>query len=185
MNRIIELANEVQSKFKGFYLAGGTAIMFKYRHRISNDLDFFNQKVFSYNLHKKKVLGNFNVDRWFRGDENIDFFIEGIKVSFVFFPFPNIRKTQVVQNITMASDMDLFLNKIYTAGRRIDRKDPFDAAYLYRINRWKPEEIKQLFEKKFSFQSYEIYLGALLSFDDYNPLENWVKETLNELIAKI
>lgn len=37
----MELALKVQKDFKDFYLAGGTAIMFKYGHRISEDLFFF------------------------------------------------------------------------------------------------------------------------------------------------
>jgi len=38
------------------------------------------------------------------------------------------------------------------------------------------------FEKKFPAQSYKIYLGALLSFEDYPKLPEWVKETLEELV---
>jgi hypothetical protein len=59
---IINLAKEIQSIFKNFYLAGGTAIMIKYNHRESFDLDFFSQKEFSYNLLTKKVLSMYNTD---------------------------------------------------------------------------------------------------------------------------
>jgi len=41
MERLFELALKVQKIFIDFYLAGGTAIMFKHNHRKSIDLDFF------------------------------------------------------------------------------------------------------------------------------------------------
>jgi hypothetical protein len=178
---MVALAKEVQSKCRGFYLAGGTSIMIKYKHRISFDLDFFKDNTFSYNLLIKKVTENFNVQRWEKGVDNIDFFINNIKVSFVFFPFKNVEQLQLEKDIKMASDIDLFLNKIYVAGRRIDSRDPFDAAYLYKLHNWDNKELKHLFEKKFVTQSYEIYLGAILNFDDYEPIDEWIKETLREL----
>lgn len=183
MKEIIELARDIQKIFKDFYLAGGTSLMIKYNHRISKDLDFFKEKTFSFNLLIKKVQSNFKVERWERGEDNIDFFIKGIKVSFVFFPFKNAEKVETVKKIIIASDMDIFLNKIYAAGRRIDPKDPYDAAYLYKLHHWDKQKIKSLFEKKFQGQSYEIFLGAILNFEDYEPLQKWVKETLSKLLV--
>ena len=75
----------------------------------------------------------FSIKKEERGDDNIDFFIENIeniKLSFVFFPFKNIEKLEKIQGIKAASDFDIFLNKIYAAGRRIDWKDPYDCAFL-------------------------------------------------------
>ncbi len=108
----------------------------------------------------------------------MDFRIEGVQVSFVFFPFQNIKKTERIKGIRIASDYDIFLNKIYAAGRRIDWKDPFDAAYLLKIHGWSREQVKHDFERKFPSQSFEIYLGALLSFEDYPELPDWARETL-------
>ena len=84
--------------------------------------------------------------------------------------------------IKMASDYDVFLNKIYVAGRRVDPKDPFDAAFLFKMYRWETAKIKLDFENKFPDQSFEIYLGALLHFSDYPELPEWVKSILLELI---
>lgn len=60
--------------------------MLKYNHRISYDLDFFNFKEFSYNRLVKKVIPLYQnqIDKWERKEDNIDFFINGIKVSFFF-----------------------------------------------------------------------------------------------------
>jgi len=35
------LARKIQKDFKGFYLTGGPALMFRHNHRVSVDLDFF------------------------------------------------------------------------------------------------------------------------------------------------
>jgi len=181
---IISLAQQIQHYFPKFYLAGGTAIMFKYNHRTSYDLDFFSFKAFSYNRLSQKMTGLFknHIDSWQRMEDNIDFFINGIKVSFVIFPFENLEKTEKKNDIILASDIDLFLNKVYVAGRRIDPKDPFDAAFLYSKNQWGKDYIEKNFEKKFHGQSYKIYLGALCSFDDYGELPQWIKDTLLTLI---
>ena len=58
---IISLAQKIQHYFPKFYLAGGTAIMFKYNHRTSYDLDFFSFKAFSYNRLSQKMTGLFNL----------------------------------------------------------------------------------------------------------------------------
>jgi hypothetical protein len=182
MERLFNLALKVQNIFKGFYLAGGTAIMFKHNHRKSIDLDFFKERSFSYTKISSKIRENFQIQKEEQGDDNIDFYIDDIRISFVFFPFKNIKPLENIRGLKKADDYDIFLNKIYAAGRRIDPKDPFDAAYLYKTYRWNKEEIKADFEKKFPSQSYKIYLGALLSFEDYPELPEWVKETLGELV---
>ncbi|MDF2954154.1 MAG: hypothetical protein OD816_001399 [Thermodesulfobacterium sp.] len=182
MEKLLKLAQEVQKNFKNFYLAGGTAIMFKFNHRLSVDLDFFSFKSFSFNRISAKVRRLFVIQKEERGEDNIDFYINDIRVSFVFFPFKNIKKTEKIYDIRIASDYDLFLNKIYSAGRRIDPKDPFDAAFLYKTYHWDKRKIKKDFERKFPGQSYELFLGALLKFEDYPELPKWVKEELMKLL---
>jgi len=183
--RLLELAQKIQPHFKQFYLAGGTAIMFKYNHRESEDLDFLSKRTFSFNRLIKKVSGLFRLEFYEILGDNVDFRIEGIKVSFVLFPFKNIKKIEHFKGIRIASDYDLFLNKIYAAGRRIDWKDPYDAAFLLTIHSWDIKKVKLDFEKKFPTQSFEIYLGALLNFEDYPGLPDWVKDTLQNWSSQI
>lgn len=110
--------------------------MLKYKHRISVDLDFFNQKAFSYARLSTKIRKLFQVENEERLGDNIDFFIQGRKVSFVFYPFKNIFPPENFKGITIISDYDTFLNKIYVAGKRVDPKDPFNAAFLYKMYKW-------------------------------------------------
>ncbi len=182
MEKLFELAKKIQSLFKDFYLAGGTAIMFKYNHRQSIDLDFFKERAFSFNRVSHKIRAVFNIRSEERFTDNIDFYIDDIRVSFLFFPFRNILPLEKFEGIKKASDYDIFLNKIYSAGRRVDPKDPFDAAFLYKIYTWNKDKLEKDFTLKFPNQSYKLYLGALLSFEDYGELPTWVKKTLLKLL---
>ncbi len=143
---------------------------------------FFNSKPFSFLRLSSKIKKFFHVQKEERGEDNTDFYLDNIRVSFVYFPFKNIKPLEKIKSLKKADDYDIFLNKIYIAGRRIDPKDPFDAAYLYKKYKWDKEKIETDFEKKFPLQSYKIYLGALLSFEDYPELPEWVKKTLGELV---
>jgi len=179
--KLIKLAQKIQKEFPRFYLAGGTAIMLRHKHRESKDLDYFNQHTFSFRHIYKKLTEGHKIQRYEEFPDNIDFFIQNIKVSFVFFPFANIERIEKFQGIRIASDYDLLLNKIYVAGRRIDPRDIFDLAYLYKIHRWDPRKIEQDFEKKFPGQSYKLFLGAILSFEDYGKIDAWIIQTLEQL----
>jgi hypothetical protein len=182
MEKLFKLALKIQGIYKDFYLAGGTAIMFKHNHRESIDLDFFKDRPFSFSRLSLGIRKFFMVQREERGEDNIDFYIDDIRVSFVLFPYKNIKPLDNFRGLKKADDYDLFLNKVYASGRRIDPKDPIDAAFLYRTYKWDKEEIREDFERKFPLQSYKIFLGALLSFEDYPPLPVWVKKTLMGLI---
>lgn len=171
IERMKKLAREIQKHFKNFYLTGGTVLMFKHNHRESEDLDFFSQKEFSFTRLSAKIRKIFNVQKEERFQDNIDFVIDGIKVSFIFFPFENIKPLENFEGIKIDSDYDIFLNKIYAGGRRIEPKDVIDFAFLYEKYKWEKEKIKRDFQKKFPSQSFEIYLGAILSLEDYPELD--------------
>lgn len=184
LEKIKDIGVRIQKNFPQFYLAGGTALVMKYKHRISEDLDFFSYKEFSFLRLSKKMNKLFKIEKEERFIDNIDFFIEGLKVSFVFFPFKNIKPLEVNSGIKMASDYDIFLNKIYSAGRRIETKDAIDFAFLYNKYKWNKNELKKDFERKFPNQSFEIYLGAILSIEDYPDLNSHTLKILNEVREK-
>ena len=187
MERIEEMkriAKDVQKNFRMFYLAGGTVLMFKYNHRISEDLDFLSEKEFSFLKLSSKLKKILKVEKEEKFTDNIDFFIEGIKTSFIFFPFKNIKPLEDYYGIKIASDYDIFLNKIYSAGRRIETKDVIDFAFLYERHKWGREKVKKDFEVKFQGQSFEIYLGAVLSIEDYPDLDGKSIEILEDLKSK-
>lgn len=178
------LAKKIQENFKEFYLAGGTVLMLKYKHRISVDVDLFNERYFSKRRVSQKIRKVFKVSKEEEGIDNIDFFIEDIKVSFMYFPFKNIEPLERLRGLKITSDYDIFLNKIYAAGRRIEPKDPIDFALLYKKYRWEKEKVKKDFSRKFPGQDFELYLGAILNIEDYPGLDKKTKNVLKEIAKK-
>jgi len=180
--KLIQLARKSLPLMRGFYLANGSAVMLKHHHRTSVDLDFFRVSPFSFRRLAANIRRHLKVSKEERGEDNLDLYINDIRVSFVYFPFKNVRSLEEIAGIPVASDYDLFLNKIYAAGRRVEPKDPWDAAALYKVHRWPSDQVKNDFEKKFPDQSYEITLGVLLSFEDYPDLPEWIPEVLRSLV---
>lgn len=179
--RNFELAYKINKSFPEFYLAGGTALFFKHKHRISEVLDFLRKENFSFLRLSNKIKKIFSVEKEEIFTDNADFWISAIKVSFIFFPFENIKPLEIFNGIKVASDYDIFINKIYAGGRRIEPKDPFDFAFLYQKYHWDKEQVKKDFEKKFPGQSFEIYLGAILNIEDYPELDEKTKVILGNV----
>ena len=125
----------------------------------------------------------FPVESIEEGVDDINFTINGIKVSFVYFPFKNIRRIGRIEGIRIAHDYDLLLNKIYVAWRRIDPKDPYDFVYLYNHGEvprdWDTIELD--FNRKFPDQSFEVFMGALLNTDDYPQLPEDMKDRIEKI----
>ncbi len=87
----LTLAGKISKNFSDFYLAGGTALMLKHKHIISEELDFLKKKSFPFLRLSKKVRKLFKVEKEEIFTDNIDLWIKGVKVSFFFFPFKNIE----------------------------------------------------------------------------------------------
>ncbi len=181
MEHIREVAKKVQKIFPRFCLGDGTAIMLKYNHRVSIDLDFFCEEPFSFNHALARARKYLNIDRFNHQGDNLDLYVDGIKVSLIIFPFPNLMPVIETSGIIMMDDYDIFLNKVYAAGRRIVWKDPYDAAFLWKLHKWPVSKVKADFERKFLGQSREIFLGALLDFDSYPELSEETVSVLREL----
>ena len=185
LEKIAQVARLVQSRFPKFYLAGGTAIMLKHRHRLSTDLDFFHPD-FSTSRMLYRIRKTFGVSDAAVVGDSVVFTYSGIKTSFICFPFENVAPCEEHNGIVMASDLDLLLNKLYSIGRRIEWRDYYDFAFLLRIHRYNLKELKELFERKFS-QDFELFAKAASSIDSEiaDNLPQWVPETLSEFAKKL
>lgn len=156
--------------------------MIKYEHRISYDLDLFaeNKKLSALESRMRKRYES-EIERiiHFPESDNVDIFLRGTKVSFVGFPFPNVEPAEMRSGVRMASDRDLLLNKIYVAGRRVEAKDPVDiACLLLHHPDWPPAAVRSDFRTKFKDEKFEIYLAAVLAFDDYPGLDAATRSAL-------
>ncbi len=180
--KLLTLASHVQPYLRGFYLAGGTAIMFRHKHRVSTDLDFFSYSWFNRERRLAMLRRHFSIEDVIFGEDNVDVFIEGIKVSLVYFPYKNIERVKEWEGIRMASDYDIFLNKLYAVTRRTETKDVIDVAFLYKTYRWNVEDVARDFENKFPGHRFALALGAVANFDDYPDLPEWAKKEVLKMV---
>lgn len=143
-----------------FYFTGGTALTtFYLPFRISEDLDFFSQQEINLNqilvflktnkkkLNYKKFDFNTNFNR------NIIQLIAQksvLKLEFTYFPFPQIEKPMIKNNIKVDSVLDMAVNKLFTIYQKPRSRDFMD---LYMIT------------KKYHFPTASLIKKAKLKFD--------------------
>ncbi len=147
--------------------------MFRHNHRESLDLDFFFNEDRTFTSILGKIQKNFDIEGFIQqpGADNLDVFIQEIKVSFISFPFKPINDTEDVYGIVTFSDYDLFLNKIYACGRRVLWKDPYDLAFLWGKFHYDFDMARRGFRKKFLGQDFDLYLKAATTLEDYPELK--------------
>lgn len=86
LEKLLNLAKEINKNFKNFYLADKTAIAIKHKHRISEDLDFFNYKPFSFERIAYKIKSLFDLEKIEKSIDKIDFYVKKLKYR-LFFSF--------------------------------------------------------------------------------------------------
>ncbi len=159
--------------------------MFRHRHRVSTDLDFFRETPFSFTRLAHRLRRDMPVEGERQQADALDVWIEGVRVSFVFFPFRNIDPLVKEEGIPMASDYDIYLNKIYAAGRRVEPKDPWDFVMLTETYRWPWDQVRKDFETKFPDQPFDLYIGAILNLPDYPDLPPRIQEKLVRIAEEV
>ncbi len=152
-----------------FYLAGWTALALWMGHRRSMDLDFFSETdevhtrarqelIHSFSGHHAQVIENV--------DGNLLLLVNGLHVGFFSYGYPLLEPVQVVENIGLASLLDIGLMKLDAIIGRGSRKDFYD---LYIISRQIPlQELLNAGERKYP-QVRDFPLMAvegLLQFDN-------------------
>ena len=123
-----------------FYFTGGTALSTVYlQHRHSEDIDLFSDKKFDNQI----ILGL--VDGWskqyhFRFNSrfveivyifNLTFPDKAeLKVDFAYYPYKQIEKPQLIDNIFVDSLADIAVNKLFAIQQRTEVKDFVDLYFL-------------------------------------------------------
>lgn len=113
-----------------FYLAGGTALALQIGHRISVDLDFFSPHPIKKTLLTKveEKLGPVSVLVNTKNELTVT--TQGVKITFLHYPFILKYKTVETNIVPLASVADIASMKAYTIGRRRSFKDYVDIYFL-------------------------------------------------------
>ena len=168
--RNLELLSQ-ESWLSQFYLAGGTACALYFGHRISYDLDFFTTESFDANkiLADLKKIGDVSADT-IAEDTFLGTF-DKVKISFLYYHYPNISEFSDYQGVKLASPQDLAAMKIDALQSRGTKRDFID---LYTILTQKNYSLRQavgFFQEKFKSTSYNLE-HVLMSIAYFNDAES-------------
>ncbi|MDT7880459.1 MAG: nucleotidyl transferase AbiEii/AbiGii toxin family protein [Candidatus Hydrothermia bacterium] len=159
----MELKNEHRSaieKIKNFiyegefYLAGGTAVYYYLKHRESIDLVFFTKKIFE----------NFNVLSLSKDTVHLE--IDEIKFSFFYYPYELLKPLLKFEIIKIASLEDILCMKVLAIIQRGSKKDFVDAYFIMNEIKIKPQQLIEMFSKKYGKINSLIIHKALTFFED-------------------
>ena len=182
---------------KKFYLTGGTALgAFYLHHRLSIDLDFFNDKPFSYEeltvfLDMVKEKFNFKdisavkiFDRW-------QFTVEAkepVKLEFVYFNHEKKRLKPLEKHIGIFVDSldDIAANKTLAYFDRNEPKDLFDLYYLINKSGFSVSRLLKLVNDKFGvkFSEFSFWGESTKSLELLNSLRPFIINTNPEMLIE-
>lgn len=109
-----------------FYLAGGSAISLYFGHRVSVDLDFFTDKIFSSSVivQRLRPLGEFVKGENSKG--TLVGKLNKVKISFFWYPYPLLYKTKKILGVSVADIRDIACMKMDAVSSPGTRRDFID-----------------------------------------------------------
>ena len=157
------------TRFKSFYLVGGTSLALQIGHRRSVDFDFFSPEPLSPRLLEqvKRVFASETVVLTYRSPEQLNLTINGVKTTFSFFNYPVIEPFVPYQKVPLASVMEIAAMKALAVGKRLSFKDYVDWYFLLKEKHITLQEVITLSERKFGGDFNDrLFLGQLASLSD-------------------
>ena len=185
------------SRFKGFYLVGGTALALHIGHRISVDFDLFSSDELSSQLLQgvKRVFSRYPISVTYRAPDQLTLFIHNIKTTFFHYPYPLIDRCIKYQGVPVATIQEIAAMKAFAIGKRLSYKDYVDWYFLLKERHVNLSEVIAHAKKKFSGDFNDrLFLGQLVSFADIatqkidflqrevsrDTIENFLKKAVHE-----
>jgi len=163
--RVLEKIKELEL-LEGFYLAGGTALAIECGHRTSIDLDFFSKENFDRAILKHELVNAGEVTVVGEEEGTLHCVIDGVKVSFLQYPYALSFDPVDFDGIRLADPRDIAAMKIDAISSRGSKKDFIDLFIL--LKEYSLQELIGFFEKKFNDIRYNKLhiLKSLTFFDD-------------------
>lgn len=159
-------------RFTDFYMVGGTALALQIGHRRSVDFDLFSKEPLSAGLlaQVKRVCAPRSVLVTYRSPEQLNVHINGIKTTFLFFPYPVIDSFGSYRGLSLASVREIAAMKAFAIGKRLSFKDYVDWYFMLKEKQVTLPDIITLAQKKFGGDFNDrLFLGQLVSLSDVPP----------------
>lgn len=160
-----KIGKEKKEIADSFYLAGGTALALQIGHRKSIDLDFFTHNFPNIET-LKSLISSFNPKVTNENKNTLDVLIDGVKVTFLEYKYPDLNNMNEYSSFKLASVEDIACMKLSAISSRGSKKDYIDLYYI--LQKYDLKELFTLFEKKFMGVSYskKHILRSLNYFED-------------------
>ena len=150
-------------------MAGGTAMMLQIGHRYSVDFDLFSERSLSDKLPLNivKIFGKSIITEYNSGDIYSIVTPSEVTVTFVYYPYPLLKKPLITHSLPLFHLDDLAANKAYTIGRRGKWRDYVDLFFLLKEKYYSLTEIINFSGKKFLGEfNDKLFLEQLTYFND-------------------
>ena len=170
-------------------LVGGTALALQLGHRTSVDRDFFG-RINADSEDLRDILREVGRVEVASVSKNINiFWINGVKVDMVNYPYPWLDLPIVEDGVRLASLNDIAAMKISAIVNRGTKKDFIDLYTL--LQHFALDEILDMYSRKYSDGSLFIVMKSLTYFDDAetdpmpNVLNDTTWETVKDFLRKV
>jgi len=153
-----------ENYLSNFVLVGGSALALHIKHRKSEDLDFFTYEDNAFNIQKiKELVNKLNGKIVNISDEQIDVFIDGVKITF-FDAKWNFLKPKNIQNFNLATLEKLAIMKTNVLFLRAKYRDYYDLYFL--VKKFGVKKIFEISKNIIDEINFKLYAAALLYIDD-------------------
>jgi len=168
---------------KGFYLAGGTALVLSLGHRISVDLDLFTSKpaqtIDSNSLVQRCIdqFGERNVQIDLNISDQLWLKLDRVEVMYLAYPYRHKYPLITSDGVNLADVRDIALHKALALGRRNAARDYIDIDYILRSEITTLSQIVSDAGEVFNGKgeqtfSPRLFLQQLAYTDDLNDIES-------------
>ncbi len=193
--RLLELLDRIMlsNVFEGFNLVGGTALALQIGHRLSIDIDLFGNQEIREDEFVAELSTYGHVIKIKKSEKILVLSVDGIKVDFVNYNYPNLESPKIIENIRIASVKDIAAMKLNAIAGRGSKKDFIDLYFL--IQHYELKEILKFYSKKFPDGSEFMVIKSLSYFEDADKEEmpimlsdvGWqqIKEVINRETSKL
>ena len=157
------------SKFRRFYLVGGTALALQIGHRISVDFDFFTSEKLTLALLQqgKRVFSGHSLAVNYRAPEQLNVLIDNVKTTFFRYPYPVVDECMGYKMVSIATTREIAAMKAFAVGKRLAYKDYVDWYFLLNEEHVDLQEVIRHAKKKFGDDFNDrLFLGQLVSPED-------------------
>ena len=172
----LELIRSLQSdtKFKDFYLVGGTALALQIGHRESIDIDLFTTKDFDVNSTLEYLEQEYAFFLQLSAKNTLKGIIDNIFVDIISHKYPIINKHVESEGIRMLSQDDIIAMKVNAITVNRSRiKDFIDIYFLLKHHSF--SDIITCYKKKYSQRNDLHAIKSLCYFEDIDKKQDWPK----------